>query len=227
MRPIALLVITDGREEYLNLALTSAADNLDPHLLETKILVDDSGMPPVRDLDADWQTVYHSERRGFVSAINSGWAAAAASGAEFVFHLEGDFIFNESVDLMAMMATLDAHPELAHLVLRRQPWNSTEIAQGSMGGLGPGDTYTVQTDRVEDRNGDPHNVIWTEHEQFYSTNPALVPRHTFERQFPAGSEVGFAADLRVEAQRVAFWGGPQEAPRVTHIGRRRAEGWKL
>ena len=209
---IMLLVISDGRP-YLDECLASAEENLQ-YPFSSKVIVDDSGDAKTKLVDG-WSHCFHPQRRGFVAAINSGWNIARQSKTDFLFHLEQDFVFNEPVDIEAMATVLTKQPHLAHLVLRRQPWNSDEIAKGTMGGF---EDSKSCTDGV-------HN--WVEHEHWYSTNPALVPRRTFERDFPAGSEVAFGAELLADGQKLAFWGSKDDAPRVEHIGHLRAEEWKL
>ena len=209
---IALLVITDGRSDYLEQTLVSAEENL-VGSISTRILVDDSGSK--NNSREGWINVQHDERRGFCAAINSGWKTAAATDVDFLFHLEEDFTFNEPIYLESMAAVLTEQPHLAHITLKRQPVNSTEITNGIMGGF---EGSVGCTDGA---------YTWTEHTNWYSTNPALVPRRTFERTFPDSSEVGFGAELFADGQKVAFWGKSTDQPRVTHIGRHRSDGWKL
>ena len=123
-----------------------------------------------------------------------------------------------------MIEVLEANQHLAHLVLRRQPWNSDEIAAGTMGGFEDSTECFMWN---PDPNSPLQSFHWTEHEHWYTTNPALVPRRTFEREFPAGSEVAFGAELMAEGQRFAFWGRPDDPPRVTHIGTLRSKEWQL
>lgn len=210
---VMLLVIYDGRADYLDKCLASVEENLQ-YPFRNKIIVNDSGDAKTKIVDG-WSCLFHPQRRGFVAAINSGWNIARQSTTDYIFHLEQDFTFNKPVNIPAMIKVLEANPHLAHLVLRRQPWNADEIAAGTMGGF---EDSTVCTDGKN---------TWTKHEHWYSTNPALVPRSTFERTFPAGSEVAFGAELVADGQKFAFWGSPDDPPRVTHIGVNRAEEWKL
>jgi glycosyltransferase involved in cell wall biosynthesis len=213
---VALVVITDGRPDYLPQALASAEANLPA--LTSRIMVDDSGIPG-DDLPG-WTCVRHPERRGIAAAVNSGWLAAVEVGAEWVFHLEDDFTFDAPVALDEMVAVLDAHPYLAQMLLPKQPWFH---ADGTPGAL------FLESDMVTPVPLDVHEeagFVWTEHDRIFSFNPSLIPWRVFGDGFPDIGEEEFACRLRDAGYRFAFWGRPDDPPQVTHIGLRRSEGWR-
>lgn len=117
---VCLLLIGDGREDYRERTLRSAAVALPP--MDYCVEVDDT-----------------AHELGFAGAIQAGWDAALETGATHVFHLEADFTFNEAVPLEAMLDELDAHPTLAQVALKRQAWNAEEKAAGGICELHPGD----------------------------------------------------------------------------------------
>ena len=110
---IALLLVDDGRFDYRERCLRSAAQLLPP--LDVCIEVND----PDHEL-------------GFAGAIQAGWDAVLESGADYVFHLEADFTFNVHVPTARMIELLEAQPQLAQVALKRQPWNASERAAGGI-----------------------------------------------------------------------------------------------
>jgi hypothetical protein len=119
---VGLLVISDGREEYLHRTLESAREHLpDPDVF---IHVDDR---------------YH--KLGFAGAIQKGWQLAVDAGVDWLIHLEQDFTFNQPVDVPAIVEVLDRHPHLVQMALLRQPWNRAEKAAGGIVQMHPA-SYT-------------------------------------------------------------------------------------
>lgn len=131
-----------------------------------------------------------------------------------MWHAEEDFTYNAPVDVAAMMDVLDADHRLAHLVLKRQPWNGDEIAAGGIIEQWPQDVMDRET------AGNP----WVEHCKFFSLNPCLVPRRVFELGFPEGSEPAMTELLLGKGFYFGYWGARSDPPRVTHIGELRSAG---
>lgn len=117
---VCLLLIGDGRHDYRERTLRSAAVCLPP--LDVCVEVDDTG-----------------HELGFAGAIAAGWDAVLATGADHVFHLEADFTFNDAVPLKQMIDALEADAALAQVALKRQPWNPDERAAGGICEQHPGD----------------------------------------------------------------------------------------
>lgn len=192
---IAGLLISDGREDYLEQTLASMEANLpDPDVL---VHIDDS-----------------RHELGFAGAIQAGWDQVLATEATHVFHVEADFVFNRPVPLERMRELLDQHPHLVQVALLRQPWNRSERAAGGVWQQHP-ESYTL-----EEWNG----YHFLTHCRHFTTNPSIYPRWIVERGWPQcnQSEGHFGLRLFAESstRRSAYWGRGEEW--VRHIGRERA-----
>lgn len=216
---IALLVVTDGRLDYLEQCIASAEQNLYGSISE-RWMYDDTGDDEHRRwLCGRFPQFIHVDdgpRQGFGGAINAAWRQlVACSVASYVFHVEQDFTFNRPVDLDAMTYVLDTHKHLIQLALRRQPWNPAEHAAGGVIEQYP-DDYTECTDG---------EYQWLEHRRFFTTNPSLYRWQLMTRGWPDGeqSEGRFGFRLMTEDgfARFGFWGRREDPPAVHHIGQER------
>lgn len=192
---IALLVITDGRSDYLARTLTSAQELL-PDVFDDRIVIDDT-----------------AHELGFAGAIQAGWDQIG--DADYIFHLEGDFVFNQPVPVEQMVRLLEKRPQLAQVVLKRQPWNHDERRAGGIVEQHPADFW-------ECFDGD---ITWTEHRRFFSTNPCVYPAAIARLGWPQESESEGKFThrlLRDPLIRFAFYGGKFDPPMVEHIGAERA-----
>ena len=190
-----LLLITDGRDDYLTRTLCSAMVALPRP--EAVVLVDD-----------------RAHLLGFAGAIQSGWDRILQTDAEWIFHLEADFTFNEHVELAAM-AELAADEHVAQVALKRQPWSPHEIDAGGI----------IETDPDSYEEGQVNGHTYTAHRKFFTTNPCLYRRDIAERGWPqeAESEGKFGIRLFEDPAVVStFWGGKADPPKVHHIGDTRA-----
>lgn len=217
---VVLLVMTDGRREYIEKAIASAEANLHGPITR-RIIHDDSGDDDYRDWLVgrfdDYEVIFHPMgRQGFGGAIRNAWRFLTGVSEEHVFHLEDDFVFNRPLSLYPMMELLENLPGLSQVALRRQPWNDNEAAAGGIVELHP-DAYTEHSCCPEH--------IWLEHRQFFTTNPSLYPRTLCSRGWPAGehSEGHFSLELLEDPYvKCAFWGGRDSGEWVEHIGHTRA-----
>lgn len=224
-----LLVMSDGRREYLEPCVASAVECLDLASVAHRVIHDDSGSVRfgawLRERYPDWHVITTVRRSGFAGAIRSAWAAIESldEAIEHVVHLEGDFTFNRPVPLGDMLDVLDAHPHLAQVALRRQPWNEAERQAGGIVELHPHE----YADRVDGL--DRH---WLEHRLFFTTNPSVYRRSLLDAEWPDGerSEARFTEQLLMDGTpevpgpevRFAYWGRRTDGPWVTHIGEHRA-----
>lgn len=193
---VCLLVIDDGRSDYLDRCLLSASEMLPP--LSRRVTIDDS-----------------AHELGFAGAIQAGWDEIAKLDADYVFHLESDFTFNFPVELRAMVELLERHPHLAQVSLKRQPWNERECLAGGIVEADP-DDFTECFDG---------KATWTEHRRYFTTNPSLYPTSLCGLGWPQGSESeGHFTHRLLEDPllRFAIWGGKFDPPAVEHIGEVRA-----
>ena len=196
---VCLLMIGDGRDEYHDRARDSAKHAGLTDAVQHVVEVSD----PAHTL-------------GFAGAIQQGWEMVQQTGAEWVFHLELDFTFNQPVELAAMIGVLERNPHLAQLVLKRQAWGTNERRAGGVVEMSP-DDYTERTDGEH---------TWTEHRRFWSTNPSLYSAAWCADGWPQEprSEGMFTHRLLALTPDLhfAFWGSKYAPPTVTHIGEARA-----
>lgn len=219
-RRVALLVMTDGRDELLEQTLASITTAFGLGAFAVRLMIDDTGDPahgaelarryPRFMVDASM------ERRGFAGAIARGWELLTPLAPDYVLHVEDDFTFNGSPGwapslLASMIEVLELEPRLAQVALKRQPWNDAERAAGGIVEQHP-DDYTEFAE---------HGVIWTEHRRFFTTNPCLYRGALMARGWPLEPRSEGVFSLRLfedPSTRCAFLGGKLDAPLVTHIG---------
>lgn len=230
---IALLVITDGRDDYLAKTIASAREHLIDESVTELWMYDDTGdeayQRSLMDEYPDFMHMSAGSRLGFGGAIQSVWRHLVEhSEAELIFHLEQDFTFNRPVPLAAMRCVLRSRPYLVQLALRRQAWSDHEVVAGGV--------IEQHPDAYEDVIDD-HWHEWLEHTLFFTTNPSLYRRSLCELGWPDGrsSEGVFTHDLRRGGTpeepdggriRFGYWGARTTSPWVTHIGaERRGTGY--
>lgn len=188
---VCLLRIGDGRDDIHNQSWDSAKRYLH---CDYAVTVDDR----THDL-------------GFAGAIQQGWDMCLDTGADWIVHLELDFTFNQPFDLYRVIRVLDAHPELAQIVLKRQAWNEQEKQAGGIVEQWP-DEYTERTEGAD---------TWTEHRLFWSTNVSVYSSRFCRLGWPQEpeSERRFTERLLKDPHlRFAFWGGKFDPPLIHHIG---------
>lgn len=194
---VCLLQIGDGRTEYHDQSLASIAEMLPAP--DAVVTIDDS-----------------DHRLGFTGAVIEGWRQVLETGAEYVFHAELDFTYNEPVPLDRMIGVLDRRPYLIQLSLLRQPVNAAERAAGGIVQCAPDDYHEVHD------GGD----VWLEQRRFFTTNPSVYRTDLCRRGWPnvEHSEGVFTAQVRDPDPDVRFgiWGAKWDPPRVHHIGGERA-----
>lgn len=190
---VCLLLIHDGRHDYLERTLASAQERLPA--FDQRVIVDDS-----------------RHELGFAGAIRHGWDQIET---DWVFHLEGDFTFNGNVPVAAMIELLERRSHLAQVALKRQPWNDEEKAAGGIVELHP-DDFTERTDGHAVWT--EHRRFFTTNPSVYS---ARLCRRGWPQQ-PHSEGVFTHQLLRDPRLRFAFWGAKHAPPLVEHIGAVRA-----
>jgi hypothetical protein len=218
---IALLVMTDGRP-CVHQTIPSALANLQGPISELWIH-DDSGFSKdrLKRPYRDWNIIGSPVgRQGFGGAIQYAWNTLRDnSTAEYIFHLEDDFLFNRTIDLDGFIAILEKYPELVQMALRRQPWNNLEIAAGGVVELHP-DAYEDMETEVGEKT-----YQWLRHKLFFTTNPSLYRRSLIlNNSWPGGdrSEGKFSIMMLEQGGEFGYWGRRSDAPWVEHIGMNRA-----
>lgn len=214
---IALVVTTDGRGPLLQRTLESAELNL-PQLTHRTIVDDSDNAEYAEWLDhsfSNYRIVHHATRRGLGGAVRSAWTEALHDQPNYIFHCEDDFTFNEPVDLEWMTDLLAMHSKLAQVSLKRQPVNDVEISAG--------DWMKVDPSRFTNCYG------YVEHETLFTFNPMMVPAVVAQLVLNDLDcdmlERGVTDVLSRHGYKFGIFGHSTDAPRVTHIGDARSNGW--
>lgn len=236
-----LVVIGNGRFQYLKRAVESASKHL---VVDAMVMVNDTGNPayaPVlNETFPDFDIIVsHGSNKGMAMAVQSGWNAAIAMyDADYVFHLEEDFVLTEDLDLDAMRHVLATNEHLASLVLKRQAWAAEEVAAGGQIPLteARGWPCIEHTQAVYEDGSDEFDkyrmVHWVEHESLFSLNPCLIPRRALDLGWPSGplgtgNESGMTTRCLGAGMKFAYWGAKDDPPRAEHIGYMRGGEWQL
>ena len=211
MNSIALLVITDGRADYIEQTIPSAAAMLKGPITQ-RVMFDDSGDPAyrqwLREKFPEFTLWYEPERLGCGGAVQMAWKHLRAVDTDYVFHLEDDFLFNEIVPLDEMIEVLETHPYIYQMALRRQPWWQFEIDAGDVINWHAEDY--IQKEK------------WIEHRRYFTQNPSLYRKSLIDLGWlnEAESENKFTQKITGNDSKAQFglWGQREDKPRVHHIG---------
>lgn len=210
---IALLVITDGRLDYLKRSIPSALAMLMGPITH-RFIFDDSGDPKyhraIGSLFPSFELFSRRTRQGFGGAIRAAWQDIQGYEIDYIVHLEDDFIFDYPVPLNEMVHVLENRPHLQQMALRRQAWNETEK---KVGGILEQDPLSFT-----DYSG---QYDWLEHRRWFTTNPSLYRKELTSKGWPTGehSEGEFTYQLLQDpAVQFGYWGRRSDPPWVIHIG---------
>jgi len=216
---IALLVMTDGREEIYRTIPYAEAMLSGP--ISEKWIHDDSGDPAntarLRRLFPDWNVISTVHRAGFGGAIRSAWQTLRLlSDTDYIFHLEDDFEISRLIPLNSMARILTLEPHLVQLALRRQPWNQEELAAGGIVEQHPEDWTDHELDGLE----------WLSSRRNFTTNPCLYRRSLIaETEWPEGpySEGRYSIGLLAadELLRFGYYGSRSSGEMCRHVGTHR------
>lgn len=206
---LALMVITDGRWDYLQRTLESAAECLD-YPWSQRILVDDSG-EDVGFCPTKFDFVKNTPRRGLAGAIQSGWDALDED-IDYIFHLEDDFIFPDHVDIDLMLELLEYENDLAQMALLRQPWSPQEQQAGGI--------YWIEPERFKQKQG------FVQQQHLFTFNPCLY-HISVVQNYRAGLEAELTAELLKDGWKFGYLGELGDEPRTIHIGLRRSRNYQL
>lgn len=226
-----LVVLTHGAGTTLERALTAFALHVTPAPTETVIVVDGPMHDLHRRLVVNWSwptpvTVEASvSQRGFCTATARAWAEGAKPGVSHVFHLEGDFLITEPVDLRDMAEVLDDNPALAQMSLMRQAVNAAEVAAGGL--------FELRRDDYEQRMNcvtTAKDVHWLRHRIYATSNPVLMRRDFMEHHpwpdphvVTAECEGIYGWALREQGWDFGVWG--DGTPNCQHVGVRDGIGY--
>lgn len=215
MTNVSLVIITDGRLEYLEQTLMSLSNNVKYPYFEKLIIndcEDEVFKKSVGYLSEFYglKPIHHEKKRGFAGSYDTAFKNVSRE-TNFVFFSEDDFTFNEEIEIGRMIFILNYNRNLVQCCLKRQPWNEQEKEAGGI---------IEQLPELYDERS-VADVKWTEHRLFYSTNPNLTPFWVIEKGWPLlpKSEEEFSKKLFSNPNlRSCFYGGKFESPTVTHIG---------
>lgn len=146
---------------------------------------------------------------------------------DFYFHLEHDFRFERHVDLGLMAQVLEGDHSLAQMSLRRDETPDERFQEGIFGH--PHELFEERDHilgvPIQDNLVSPYLV----QSIYFTTNPSLMRRQFMvENPWPDYAdqcEGRFSIDLRERGYKFGIWGGREDPPAVTHIGRRDRHGF--
>ena len=221
---IALVVLTDGRGDYLNETIDSFNKQVSGNIKHKIIVNDSENLKYNKYLDEmypDFIRIHNEKRLGLARAVQTAWTAALKFDIDYVFHLEEDFTFNEKCDLDVMVKFLERYSEYAELCLQRQAWSEEE----KNGARWYGDSPLY-------KNMHDDTFEWFEHKELFSVNPCMIPRRILELGWPSGpigigNEDGFTQKCLSNGYKFAMLHHKEHTPMVNHIGGSRSEGWSL
>lgn len=215
----AIVFIDDGRPDYLAQSVESVERHVGLSLSDPLILINDAGNPEYSETLLKLyfrfeRIVNHDERRGLAGAVRSAWETALEQDVDYVWHMEGDFILTQNLFLSDMYSVLKENPQLAQLVLKRQPWSPEEIQAG-------GQIETAPELYVDCKG-------FVSHKRLFSFNPCLIPRHVVELALAGpgdGLERGVTDTLLDAGYSFGYLGDRFDPPRCEHIGINRSPGY--
>ncbi len=217
---IALIVFTDGRFEYLTQTMQSLKSNVN-YPFYCKTIVNDTGVPEanswlINNYSPEFKIISHKIKRGLGYSIQAAWSDIPKD-TEYIFHLEEDWLFNESICLDDLIKILKNRPLLAQMLLKRQPWGD----DAPFGGY-----INKEPDAFVEYKLQDEELYWVEHTKFFSFNPCIYPYTITQLGIESVTE-GKLGDYLKQLQEVKFgiFGKKDDAPRVTHIGYKRADQW--
>ena len=219
MTKVSLVIITDGRLGYLEQTLFSLNNNVKYPFFE-KLIINDCEDPAFIKSVNNLSNVYgltpihHEKKRGFAGSYDTAFKSVSRE-TDFVFFCEDDFTFNEDIDLGKMIFILNYNRNLVQCSLKRQAWGHEEERAGGFIEMWP--------ELYEDKRFS--DISWTEHRQFFTTNPSLVPYWIIENGWPLvpKSEKVMTDNLfKNPNYRSSILGSRFEKPKVQHIGNNRS-----
>lgn len=220
---VLLGIIDNKRPEYLSQTIASLEENIEFDFI-AKIIIDDSGDrlygQYLLDVYGDrYSIISHLENKGLSGSVRTLWSVALDLGVDYVFHLEGDFTFNEKIDINRLSQIFQIENHLAQIAFKRQPVNHDEARYGGFMNMDPG----AYIDRFDSNL----NYYWVEHRKFFTLNPSLYPKWICELGWQIGwGEKEFGNKLfENDLIKCGFYGSKMDPPRVKHIGDVRGDKW--
>jgi hypothetical protein len=225
---VILGVIGNGRKDLLAQTVAAAEDFLE-YPFHQKIMINDAPSEEYNHYlwheygDVGWRVISHEENKGLSGSVQSLWMLAQMAGADYIFHLEEDFIINQPVAVDDMIGLLECCPYLAQVTLKRQPVNGQEAEAGGFMQLYP-DHYQHGGVWTHDQR----ETWWVQNDMLFSLNPCVYSIDITRIGWPTGGgEREFTDKIQALRPDVMFGtlGKLNDPPLVTHIGAYRGENW--
>lgn len=222
---IALVVITDGRRQFIPRTIQSILDNV-KGLEFPGVMVDDSADPDYagwieQEYEDHFTFLHHAKRRGLAAGIRHGWATALKDErVTHIWHHEDDYVIPQPFDLAPLVAALDSDPMLAELTLKRNPYSAIEHEHGGYMEAFPAHYSDEET---------PSGFAYVRHMEMFFSQPSLIPRAVAERCLASPLELtepGLGEILTGAGYYFGVVGTMADPPRVEHIGIYRQEEWR-
>jgi len=208
---ITLLIMTNGRQEYLKQTLSTLGKL---HGNFSRILIhDDSGDENyINWLKSLNYEVVATKQVGFTRAMISAWENLKKDSNEWVWHQEDDLPILEDIYLDKMMEVMKNNSHIKQMVLQRLPRGGRELQKGGV--------IASHPERYEDKT-DGSN-FWVEHRVAYSCSPCFYRKSLiYENPWPdvPHSEREYGPILfKDQNAKCAYWGKRTDKPKTEHIG---------
>lgn len=220
---VAFILRCDGRREYIEQTVQSVIQHVKAPRFTYGVIIDDSGDPSYASwLDETFpflECLHHPQRLGLGGCFRSALEVVMGTDADYAFMCEDDIPLLSDTILTPMADILDAHPNLAQLMLMRDPVNTEEIAAGGVYQLTP-DEFTECT------NGTDYFVT---HKRWFGFNPHLIKRTVIEHILANATnflELGVTDALKPVGYQFGYWGRISDPPRCQSIGVTRSSGYR-
>ncbi len=218
---VALLVIGDGRGEYLEHTVPAVLKNV-LHPITARLMIDDSGDDDyARTLDDSYPEfrIVHGGRRGLAGAVQAGFDLCLDHDPDYVLWIEEDMLITRMLPVTQAVMVLEAHPELAQMCFKREPFDPAE-----------GTDQLAAQCKLAAFFGEKASYTW--HDSLFSLNPCLIPRRVLELGWPSGplgvgNEAGMTPILLDQGYVFGSWGHVGDEPYARHLGVRRSAQWQL
>lgn len=220
---VLLGIIDNKRPEYLDRTIRSIEENIDFDFVQ-KIIIDDSGDKLYSNYLLDiygnrFSICSHASNKGLSGSVRSLWNIAKETNADYIFHVEGDFLFNTKIDISLLLNIFNFESHLAQIALKRQPVNYEEFNAGGF--------MELNLSSYSDKFIESIDFNWVEHRNYFTLNPSLYPKWVVDLGWEIGwGEKEFSERLfSNHLTRCGFFGKKEDSPLVTHIGDSRGVNW--
>lgn len=214
-----VIIINDGRNDYLEATLKSFKENVIFPEGSTvhKILIDDwpkeRNEEELKKIAKKYKVnkvILNEKNLGVNETVRKVWNQIPED-IDYIWHQENDFVFLEKVDIEAFIKILE-NPIIVQCALVRQAWFEDEKECGTL--------MNTRPERWRVANVSGTDIIL--HKDHFTFNPSLYKRKWIVDLFPFGEYQLSAYYLtRNPALYFAYYGKKEDSHRVLHIGERK------